>query len=202
MEHIDWSEKMNDLQEHLKKTEKDQLLIGFDALDNTVRNEPGRHAAVSQLFQPILTQGYWSASQGRYVPGFSSWRDNMTPNYSWSTTSQASLTLTCAAGHRYRVYYAGARNATQATALTLSGVIGGDAWTEFQPSESAETPFTATRVCIGANGTQADPVGGACSKPALTEIWLNAADTLTMTLGTFAAGNNTEHLFLFEDFTL
>jgi len=192
---------MENIQEHLKKIEKDQLLHGIDSLDDTVRNEVGRHFAVSQLIQPALVHGYYSTAQNRYILGPGSWRDNMVPNSSWTTTSQAALTLTCPAGHRYRVYYAAGRNATQATDAVLSGNIGGNAWTDFNDKGGGAITQQDTIVLIGGQGRVNDGVA-VVGHDSLKELWLNAGDTLTFTLTTYAAANNTEHLFMFEDYTL
>lgn len=185
------------INEHLKKVEDDQLINGIDTVENTVRNDAGRHYAVSQLLQPVYLQGYYDNITGRYVNG--DWRQSMVPNSSWTTTSAAALTLTCATGHRYRVYYAGARNATQATLVTLSGSIGGNAWTNFNIEQA--TGATTTLPVIGGGNQYYDGIGVAGTN-AIKEIWLNAGDTLTMTLSVYAAGNNTEHMFMFEDYTL
>jgi len=186
--------------EHLKKVDDDQCMKQIDELDDTRMNQQGRHFFRSQELVPVLQHGYYSTSQSRYILGASSWRDNMTPNSSWTTTSAAALVLTCPAGHRYRVYYAGCRNATQASLVVLSGNIGGNAWTDFNQI-CGEAVATTTLVAIGGSVAIYDGVG-VSGKNAIPEVWLNAADTLTMTLSVYAAGNNTEHLFLFEDYTL
>jgi len=86
--------------EHLKKVDDDQCMKQIDELDDTRMNQQGRHFFRSQELVPVLQHGYYSTSQSRYILGASSWRDNMTPNSSWTTTSAAALVLTCPAGHR------------------------------------------------------------------------------------------------------
>lgn len=184
-------------QKHLQKIEDDQSINGIETIDDTVKNEAGRKWFISQAITPVVVMGGYSDDTGKIVLQSPSWRDSMVPNSSHTTASAAALTLTCATGHRYRVYYAGARNATQATNLTLSGVIGGNTWTSFNCAGSVSTQTTIP--AIGGIG-QTDAAAGWAGS--VNEIWLNAADTLTMTLTVYAAGNNTEHLFMFEDYTL
>lgn len=182
---------------HLKKIEPDQSLDGIQTIDDTVRNDAGRKWFVSQAIQPVMILGGYNANTGRYLLG--SWRDTMVPNSSWTTTSAAASTLTCPTGHRYRVYYAGARNASQSTDVTLSGTINGNSWTNFNTDGGSVCNTTTTTNVIGGGNQFYDGVN-VNGKAAIPELWLNAGDTLTMTLGTYAAGNNTEHLFMFEDY--
>jgi len=189
------------MKEHLNKVDDDQCLKQIAELDDTQMTQPGRHFFRSQELVPVLQHGYYSSSQGRYILGSTSWRDNMTPNSSWTTTSAAALTLTCATGHRYRVYYAGCRNATQASDCVLSGNIGGNAWTDFNDKGGGAPTQLDTIVLIGGGGRVYDGVG-VMGRESIKEVWMNAGDTLTMTLSVYAAANNTEHLFLFEDYTL
>lgn len=184
--------------EHLKEIEPDQSVVGIDTLDDTARNDARRKWFVSQAIQPVVIQGYYNEDTGRYVLG--DWRNTMTPNSSWTTTSAAALTLTCAAGHRYRVYYASARNASQATAVTLSGVINGNAVGAF--NENCVLTATTRIICLGGQGVAIDAIAGSYGANGPREIWLNAGDTLTMTLSAYAGGNDTEHLFMFEDYTV
>lgn len=184
-------------QKHLSKIEDDQSIQGIDTIDDTIRNDAGRKFFVSQEIGPKADMAWYNRTTGRLIPGPYGY---FVPNSSWTTTSAAALTLTCAAGHRYRVYYAGARNATQATDLVLSGVIGGNAWTEFNTTNGFTFATTETIALIGTTGGQVYDGVGVIGKPGINELWLNAGDTLTMTLGTYAAGNNTEHLFMFEDY--
>jgi len=183
---------MKNIQEHLKKVADDQCLNGIDTLDDTQRNEADRHYAVSQLLQPGIVTGYYSTAQGRFIPGYSSWRDNMTCESSFTTASAAAFTLTCPAGHRYEVRQAGALNATQLSTTTLSASISGNALTCLGTSSSG----TVMQMCIG-NGA-----GTTTSVPQMNSIWLDAGDTLTLTLNTYAGGNDTEHFFIYNDHTL
>lgn len=182
---------MKDMNGHLKKIEDDQLLNGITLLDDTRRDDAGRHWAVSQMLQPAVIQGGYSAITGRYVLGCPSWTDNMTPGAAYTTASAASMTLTCATGHRYKVYAAGAMNATQASTHTLSGTISGNTISSLGLSSSS----TAMNFFLSGAGTT---TGFGSIHP----IWLNAGDTLTITTNTYAAGNDTEHFFLYEDYTL
>lgn len=150
----------------------------------------------SREIKPIIDLGYYNPNTDKYVLG--DWRRTMTPNSSWTTTSAAALTLTCPAGHRYRVYYAGARNASAASIVTLSGTIGGNAVTNFHAPHGAIT--TGTHAVIGGTGGPYYDGVGVAGDEHIREVWLNATDALVMTLSVYNAGNDTEHLFLFEDY--
>lgn len=100
------------------------------------------------------------------------------------TTSQASKTLTCAAGHAYRVIHAGVRNDTRApdliTTLTPSGLSGVET---IRPSGTA----AVTDSYVG---------------HVLPEVWMQASDTLAIEDGSFVAADVMTHNFIYEDYTL
>lgn len=180
----------------LEKIEDDQNVKGIGSLILTAINDIGRHLFLSHKIGPNMPIAWYNPTTGHPVLGPHGY---FVPNISWTTTSAAALTLTCPAGHRYKVYYAGCRNATQATDGTLSGTIGGNAWTDFNQKNGVAMAVQSTIVFIGAGCQVYDGVAVVgCN--ALPFVWLNAGDTLTMTLATYAAGNNTEHMFLFEDY--
>lgn len=183
--------------EHLKKIEDDQPLNGIETIDDTQRNDTGRHWFVSQEIGPKADMAWYNRTSGRLIPGPYGY---FVPDSSWSTASVAALTLTCPAGHRYRVYYAAARNVTQATDAVLSGTINGNAWTDFNQKNGVVMAVLDTIVTIGASTQVFDGVA-AVGCNALREIWLNAGDTLTLTLSVCNVGvDNCEHMFLFEDY--
>lgn len=188
---------MKNIQEHLRKVEDDQALNGISRLDETQRDQDDRHYAVSQLIQPNIPMGWYNPSTGRYVLGYPGYFE---PNSSYTTASQAALTLTCPTGHRYEVYYAGCRNATQASNATLSAVIGGNTFTDLLEDQGGGMIITSTIICIGTGGSITDAVGGTFAKRVPDVIHLAAGDQLVMTLSVYAAANNTEHLFLFKDY--
>lgn len=100
------------------------------------------------------------------------------------TTSQASKTLTCAAGHAYRVTHAGIRNDTRNPALI----------TTFTPSglTGVET--------IRPTGTAA--VTDSYVGHVMPELWMQAGDTLQIEDGNFVAADVMTHNFIYEDYTL
>lgn len=181
--------------EHLKHIEEDQSIEGIETVDDTLKNQPGRKWFNSQVLQPVIIVGGYSETDGRYFLG--NWRENMVPNSQFNTTAAlGSNTLTCPAGHRYRVYYAHGANYTAAAVSVLSGSIGGNAVVAFRGAPAlTDNPI----VVIG--GTSAvDAVAGTYNNT-VNEIWLNAGDTLTQTIAT-AAGNDMEYLWLFEDYVI
>lgn len=182
-----------EIQEHLKLKSEQKLkrLTGLTINEKNVNN-----FFESRQLGPIIHVAWYNPTTDKYVlgpPGY------FVPNSSFTTTSQAALTLTCAAGHRYRVYWAGCRNATQVSSAALSGTLGGNSWTDFIEVRGT---VSTTITCIGGSGPFTDAIGGAYGATTPNEIWMSAGDTLTMTLSAYAAGNNTEHLFLFEDYTI
>jgi len=181
--------------EWLKKIEPDQNVNGLERFIATIKNELGRKWFHSQVLQPTTPTAWYNPTSGRYVLGPHGY---FVPGSSYTTTSQAALTLTCPTSHRYRVYYASCRNATQASTISLSANIGGNAITDMLTPGS--TGILTTNVAVGACGAVGDLAGNPSTPITPNEVWLNAGDTLTMTLTTYAAANNTEHIFLFEDY--
>ncbi len=45
------------INQHLSKVEDDQVINGIDTIENTQRNDAGRHFAVSQMLQPVIVTG-------------------------------------------------------------------------------------------------------------------------------------------------
>lgn len=181
----------NDVKKHIApdKDHTDEFLTTIEALDDNERNN--RNMFASREIKPVVVMGYYCPSTKKYVLGGTSWADNMTPNAQFTTVSAASSTLTCPAGHRYRVYAAGAQNATQASIHQMSGSINGVAVANIAVTSSS------TAMCYFFSGAGTAPTLGG-----INPIWLGAADTLTITTLTYAAGNDTEHWFLFEDYVI
>lgn len=177
---------------HLEKIEDDQSLNGINSIDDTIRNEAGRHWFVSQAIQPNMQMGYYSPTTGRFTLGGASWRDNMTCEMAFTTASAAASTLTCATGHRYEVTQAGAMNASQASTTALTITKSGSSTSALVTTSSGTTMQNA----IG-NGA-----GTATAVSFVGPVWLDAGDTLTLTLNTYAGGNDTEHYFMYNDYTL
>jgi len=173
---------------HLEKIEDDQSIKGIDTLDDTLKNERGRHYFVSQEIKPSIEKAWYNPNTGRYVLGpFGMF----TSESEFTSVSQQDLTLTCPAGFRYEVYYAQIINATQATSGNFTAVIGGNTFTS--PSTTA-------------NGTSAIPIlgsnasGSVSAYGAIGPICLDAGDTFTAHINTFAAGNDTEHTILYRSY--
>lgn len=142
---------------------------------------------LSRIITPTAAVGHYSPDTGKYVLGPFGY---YTPGVSFTTASAAALTLTCPAGYRYRVYWGSAINVTQASTVNLSCTIGGN--TPAIPLAVSNNSQVQHNVCIGTAGTFV------VNKNVLPYLWLNAGDTATMTNNTYAAGNDTEHIFLYE----
>lgn len=171
----------------LAKVTEDQNLEELSALEN-VPYDTRRRAFLSAILQPGITFGHYDINTDRIRIG-SSAVDNMTALTSWNTASVAALTLTCPAGHRYHVIGAAAKNGTQNSTHTLTGVIGGNTITDMATSATGQTMFWL----IGGGGTATItlPQG----------IWMDAGDTLTITSNTCNVGvDDMQHLFIGEDY--
>lgn len=101
-----------------------------------------------------------------------------------NTTSSGSLTLTCAAGHSYRVIFAGIRNDTRNPALiTTYTPSGGTAAEHIRPTGTA----SVTDSFVGT---------------VIPEIVMQPGDTLQIEDGNFVAADVMNKTFIYEDYTL
>lgn len=117
------------------------------------------------------------------------------------TTGAAAATLTCAAGHAYKVVFASTKNDTRATAFTLVHT----------PNGGTATTIVDTGASTGAAGV-AHPILGGQQYTGVTltvssvlgngAFWLQAGDTLVVTQGAYVGGDTVEHNFVYEDYTL
>lgn len=173
------------VKEHLKLKD-DQIIKRIEEIDDNER--PFQKMFESRELKPVIIIGRYDKGSKKYVIG--SWLDSMTSKVAFNTASVASLTLTCAAGHRYRVINAGAQNATQASTHTLSGVLGGNVIGQLGLTSSV----TSYAYFFTGAGT-APTFGG------VNPIWMEAGDTLTITSNTCNVGvDNMEHFILYEDY--
>lgn len=165
----------------------DQKLNDLTEVENTVMSGIRRWFA-SRILQPNIKYGWYNPETGDIVLGGGSAPPES--GMAHTTVSAAALTLTCPANRRYKIYFAGCVNATQASASTGIPVIGGV--TPTFALESALNSQTELNTVIPGAGS------AVAVDPYAHYLWLNAGDTFTLTLGTYAAGNDTEHLILYE----
>lgn len=181
-------DKTFDANQWLKKITPDQNLSDIEQIDDT-RVSGFKQWFMSRLIGPFIKLGYYDADADRIVQGSPS--ESYTWESEFTTASAAALTLTCPAGYRYEVYHACAWNVTQASSTTLTATIGGN---------------TLTLITTAAGQTQIKGLAigqgfGALSDYSHTApIGLSAGDTMTLTCGTYAAGNDTQHQYVFKSY--
>lgn len=168
----------------LEKVEKDQNISGLNTLDDTLKNEAGRHWFPSQSIQPSIPVSYYDQINGYYVMG--------TPTtgrvyITRSEVSQAVYTFT--AQFRCRIIYLSHRNDTRAHGSTVSikgtELIG-----------SAVTAFTQARehpIIGGISNVDEAVVQGLNSG-----IILEIGETLVHTDATFVAADVTERVIVYQ----
>lgn len=118
------------------------------------------------------------------------------------TTGAAAATLTCAAGHAYKVVFASTKNDTRATTITVV----------LTPSGGTAATVIDTAANTGAQGVAHPLIGGMGLMTGVAShlgggnfngaLWLQAGDTLTITQGSYVGGDTVEHNFVYEDYTL
>jgi len=169
----------------LDKITKDQNLNELDEITRTPWNTI-RRWFVSRMINPMIKMGYYDPATGYPVLGSPS--DSYTWESEFTTASAAALTLTCPAGYRMDIHHASAWNATQASTCTITASISGNTLT----------------LITGASGTTANTgavIGaftGLSNAHHNIPIGLSAGDSITLTLNTYAAGNDTQHQIIYK----
>lgn len=171
----------------LREVTKDQNLEDLDDVTLT-RMDRARRWFASRILQPMFKTGYYDSNTGLFVLGSPS--DSYTWESEFTTASAAALTLTCPAGYRYEIVYAAAWNATQVSTCTASASIAGNTMSLIVGTSG--TAVNSGMVMGGFNGATAITLTG--------PIGLSAGDTFTLTLNTYAAGNDTEHQIIFRSY--
>lgn len=121
---------------------------------------------------------------------------NSTPSTQVNVASQATETLTVAAGHYYIVLYVAGSNANRQPAFKLTYTPSAGAAVVFTPSAQVQA-----QSCILLGGqAQGTGVGGRGMMASGLEM--GPADTLALTDGNFVAADVMRHDFIFLDYTL
>lgn len=158
---------------------------------------------LSMLIQQGINLGYYNPDQKTFVlgpapPSLSDARSIVTDT-DVDVVSDADHTLTCPAGHAYKVISATIKNSTDA-----AGSYGEVTYT---PSGGTASIFTQvagaaaqgeTNVLIG----QGSPHSGGGGHVWLEYLWMQAGDTLKIEDLNFGAGDVMRKEFIFEDYTL
>jgi len=175
--------------EWLKDIEPDQNVIGINTLDETRKDEAGRKYFVSQVLQPGIEFGRYDRNTGKYT--LSQYNAMVV---SQNVAAQAALTLTnpTTSGVFYRVHVAGIMNSTRLSARVLSGTIGGTAITSLAYQGAGLQ--SRTDILLGSAGPTSTTISSGIAGP----IILSPGDSLTLTDGSFVAGDSMLHFFIYE----
>lgn len=168
---------------------KDQYLKYLGDLED-IDFEYYRQMFLSHMINLELNIGSINPDTSHLVPGIPS----PAPGSEYTTTAVAALTLTCPANRRLRVYYAGACNNTQASVVNLTGTFGGNV--VLRP---LVVSLTNSQILMNVVIGKPSPAAGGTAG-SIDEIWLAPGESITITCATFAAGNDTEHLILYEEY--
>jgi len=180
------------IQEHLKKVETDQTLNGIASLNRSLRNQDSRHLAVSQMIQPVLSQGEYNSFTGRYQACCGGQRATST------TVAIATSTITCPAGHKYKIKILSATEAGfTATSYAIAGTISGTALTILPDGGNMLAGQSALLI-----GSPVHVNGAGALEPSLTTLELNEGDTLTITMSDWGAGDTWNLQYIFEDIVI
>ena len=184
-------DKAVSMMEWLKKITPDQNLEKLEDIVKTVMNGHRRWFQ-SKVLQPILVQGTYDVDTGKYVLGIPSKKKRIL----FSTASVNSLSLTAEGDERIRIIYAGAVNITQVSTVSLTATLDGNAL-----AVPLVTPVSNTSIVFhGVIGNR--NASATTSDGSLDELWLEPGDSATLTCNVFAAGNDTEHIFIYESYRL
>lgn len=181
------NEKGKNANEWLNEITKDQNLEKLEDVQLTGLRGLRRWFA-SRILGYNFNMGYYDHVADRIVPG------PFSPSLSseFTTTSAAASTLTCPAGYKIKITFAGAVNATQISTVSLTVTVGGIT-PNFPLVTRTVTSTTELLSVIGGSS-----MGATGLMYTLPDWWLDEGETATMTLNTYAAGNNTEHLWRYE----
>lgn len=178
----------------LEKIEEDQNVKGIDTLDDTVKNDYGRHWFLRQDIAPNLDMGVYNSTNGRFEKSHGSWR---------ATTFSAahptvSNTLTAPAGHLYRVHFAYISDDFTNYQVNMTGSINGQAVAFLSLSTAMTAGVNFIAIGIPFN---IDNAGGLT--PAIPSvIELRSGDTAAMTITGAVGGDTIAGGWVYEDVTL
>lgn len=173
------------MQAWLGRITDDQNLKDLDHISNTPMSGE-RRWWTSRILAPFIKYGWYNPDTGKVALGS---LDFFTNESVFTTVSVQALTLTCEAGYRYEVWFAACFNATQISFSALTCNIGGNA---------IDLAQTATGLTRGVGTIIGLAQTAAVADLQCAPIGLSPGDTLTLTCSAFAAGNNTEHYFIYR----
>lgn len=168
-------------QKHLERIEVDQSIQGIEQLDDTIRNDAGRHFFVSQAIQPGIDQGWYNPQTGRYVLGVP---EHLTHTIDADNTSAATSSWTVPTGRKWIIHGLFGSNNNRATGLTVT--IGGVVC-----NRTANNSVTQTLSyhMIGSSGSAVMQSG----------LVLDAGTTIALTDQAFVAADVVNHTIVYRE---
>jgi len=112
-----------------------------------------------------------------------------------AVASAAAHTLTCPAGHAYKIKYASIRNSTRGVQYQHTITPNGGTASIFSMLNGGVA--TISMCGLGAGG-----LAGANGSATCGDIWMQAGDTLTLTDVAFVVADVMRHDIIYEDYTL
>ena len=187
--------------EWLKDITKDQNIENLDHITLT-RWDGLRRWFASRILQPTFDMGYYDTSTGSIVLGVPTTTFSDLPRESeidTSTTSAATYTLTCPAGHRYVVTACGYSNGTRVTAGQLELTKSGGAAKILLKGTTAGLATYVWKL-IGAYNSASNAAGFNSSIEG--PIILGPGDVLTIRDNSFVAADTMYYYFMYQDVVL
>lgn len=172
----------------LEKIEEDQNVKGIETLDDTIKNDYGRHWFLRQDLSPTIETGVYNSVTGRINKRYGKYATSA------NTTSQATHTLTCPAGRRYIVTHAGYSNGNRATvgSLTLNGGV----------ITNGTTAGGAAIMWNMIGSTVSGQSNALAFNQSIQTLVLEEGDVLVITDGSFVAADTMRHYFRYEEVVL
>lgn len=155
----------------------------------------------SRMLTPTVNMGYYNEDTGQIVLGALSGsladaRKIITDTQ--VTNDVAAGTLTVPAGHAYKVKLVSVKS-DRAPTITLDYTPSGGTAVQITDYPIALVASTTLNLLGGVTGYVA-AAGSGASNGMISELWMQAGDTLTITIVNFVGGDATDLNFIFEDY--
>lgn len=185
--------------EWLKNVDGDQNVQGLGSLDDSARNDARRKWFLSQQIVPAVIVGELDTATGKITTS----GNKTIPRTSTSVlaTSSATHTLTCPAGHAYKVIYASARDETTGPAYTLTYTPNGQTAGVIR-TYVGNMIAAKTYALLGGTEILTDPGAGIYYSNINGPLWMRPGDALVITNANYVALDVCYQLFIYEDYTI
>lgn len=178
----------------LQTIEDDQNVQGIGNLDDTTRNDAGRHFFVRQDIAPAYAT--YDPITGRLNQGGTPLPTTRTAVSSALNTP--TLTLTCAANRAYKVIFAGGDNNTTAASWRVVYTPFGGTAAQLLDSGTGTTAVNVTTSLIGgsSNPSTVSNIGSS----AVAGFWMRAGDTLNIENTNDQVGDTITIAIVYEEY--